>query len=97
MNLTRRGLNEQDINDKEQTLINNLKIYLQDLIESETKENDLLQSRIRAILDECIHLNRLLKLDYSIQVRLNLFFSYLNNFIYIYRKLKMKNYHYLNN
>jgi hypothetical protein len=74
MNLTRRGLNEQDINDKEQTLINNFKIYLQDLIESETKENDLLQSRIRAILDECIHLNRLLKLDYSIQVRLNLFF-----------------------
>ena len=69
MNLTRRGLNDQDINDKEQTIINNFKTYLQDLIQSETKENDLLQSRIRAILDECIHLNRLLKLDYSLEVR----------------------------
>ncbi len=27
VNLTRRGLNEQDINDKEQTIINNLKVY----------------------------------------------------------------------
>jgi hypothetical protein len=42
---------------------------LQDLNYSEAKENDLLQARIRAILDECIHLNRLLKLDYSIEVR----------------------------
>jgi protein regulator of cytokinesis 1 len=67
MNLIKRGLNEQDINDKEQILINNLKIYLQNLIEFEGKENELLQARIRAILDECIHLNRLLKLDYTIE------------------------------
>ncbi|CAF2481432.1 unnamed protein product [Rotaria sp. Silwood2] len=66
-NLIRRGLNEQDINDKEQTIINNLKTCLQELNEIETKENDLLQARIRAILDECTHLNRLLKLDYGIQ------------------------------
>ncbi|CAF1086303.1 unnamed protein product [Rotaria sordida] len=65
--LKRRGLNEQDINDKEQTIINNLKTYLQELNEIEKKENDVLQARIRAILDECIHLNRLLKLDYGIQ------------------------------
>ncbi|CAF1977341.1 unnamed protein product [Rotaria magnacalcarata] len=65
INLTRRGLNEQDINDKEQTVINNLKTCLQELNESEIKENELLQARIRATSDECIHLNRLLKLDYS--------------------------------
>ncbi|CAF1376716.1 unnamed protein product [Adineta steineri] len=67
MNLVRRGLNEQDINDKEQTIINHLKTCLQDLNESESKENNLLQARIRSILEECTHLNRLLKLDYSIE------------------------------
>ncbi|UJR26331.1 hypothetical protein I4U23_007668 [Adineta vaga] len=66
-NLTQRGLDEQEIFDKEQTIIHNLKTCLQELNESERKENDTIQTRVRAILDECRYLNRLLKLDYSIE------------------------------
>ncbi|CAF1603838.1 unnamed protein product [Adineta ricciae] len=65
-NLVRRGLNEQEIIDKEQTITDSLKTCLKDLNDAERKENDLLQARVRATLDECQHLNRLLKLDHSI-------------------------------
>ncbi|CAF1087067.1 unnamed protein product [Adineta ricciae] len=66
-NLVRRGLNEQEIIDKEQTITDSLKACLKDLNDAELRENDLLQARIRATLDECQHLNRLLKLDHSIE------------------------------
>jgi len=66
-NLSKRGLNENDLNEKEQTIINNLKIHLQDLIEFEVKENENLLNQIQTILNQCSNLNRLLKLDFNIE------------------------------
>lgn len=66
-NLFKRGLNENDLNEKEQTIVNNLKTYLQDLIEIEAKENENLLNQIQEILNQCSHLNRLLKLDFNIE------------------------------
>lgn len=66
-NLFKRGLNENDLNEKEQTIVNNLKTYLQDLIEIEAKENENLLNQIQEILNQCSHLNRLLKLEFNIE------------------------------
>ena len=54
---------------------------LKDLNDAERKENDLLQARVRAILDECRHLNRLLKLDHSIEVRIQTSRVYAQKFV----------------
>lgn len=48
---------------------------LQNLIDVEIKENEQLQCRIRAIFDECSNLNRLLKLDHTVEVRRQKCFS----------------------
>lgn len=44
-------------------------------MELERKENENLQNRIREILNECTHLNRLLKLDHQIEVKLFDYFT----------------------
>lgn len=64
---SQRGLDDRTIEDKEENLVEQFKTSLQNLIDVEIKENEQLQSRIRAIFDECSNLNRLLTLDHTVE------------------------------